>query len=330
MKKLFLGIFILIFATAVFAGGSIFKNKRKERNTNGVESIGMHICGSLKCPPIKIIQGSCKDKENASLHWGVCMCNEGFVSQNNQCVVDRGSSCNQMGSCNAGYFCNFGAENTPNQCEKIASEELEYNGAIYLLNSAASFSNWCRSSEGTNDCQYGYLTYYSAYDWCSMQGARLLNSEELPSDKTEWLSKLHWDGYMSAYWLDNGRIETDGTVMELGDATGFSGAGGVVCIKDGEQESMNTTGEARWLEIADCECDTEKGISLDPSDELCNIQCCKNKHGDNSYYTKGVCAKNIDDLSVVCAARCPDETCPTGDESTPMDDYCWAYYEGLI
>ena len=80
MKKLFLGIFILIFATAVFAGGSIFKNKRKERNTNGVESIGMHICGSLKCPPIKIIQGSCKDKENASLHWGVCMCNEGFVS----------------------------------------------------------------------------------------------------------------------------------------------------------------------------------------------------------------------------------------------------------
>ena len=330
MKKLFLGIFILIFATDVFAGGSIFKSKRKEHNTNGVESIGMHICGSLKCPPIKIIQGSCKDKENASLHWGVCMCNEGFVSQNNQCVVDRGSSCNQVDSCNAGYFCNFGAANTPNQCEKIASEKLEYNGAIYLINSADSFSNWCRSSEGTKDCQYGYLTYSSAYDWCSMQGARLLKKEELPSDKTEWLSKLHWDGYMSAYWLYDGRIASDGTVMELGDATGFSGAGGVVCIKDGEQESMNTTGEARWLEIADCECDEEKGISTDSSDDLCNIQCCKNKYGDTSYYTKGVCAKNIDDSSVVCAARCPDETCPTGDESTPMDDYCWAYYEGLM
>ena len=35
MKKLFLGIFILIFATAVFAGGSIFKSKRKERNNHG-------------------------------------------------------------------------------------------------------------------------------------------------------------------------------------------------------------------------------------------------------------------------------------------------------
>ena len=37
---------------------------------DGVESIGMHICGSLKCPPIKIIQGFCKDKENAPLITG--------------------------------------------------------------------------------------------------------------------------------------------------------------------------------------------------------------------------------------------------------------------
>ena len=80
-----------------------------------------------------------------------------------------------------------------------------------------------------------------------------------------------------------------------------------------------------WLPIEGCDCDTKKGISKDASDDVCNIQCCIDKYGNNGYAVNKVCCKKDDD-DCICAAN----GCKTGDLATPLDDFCCAKAQGLI
>ena len=79
MKKLALILTILLLGSQGLAGGSIFGgggggHKTRTSNPNGVESIGVHICGSLKCPDVIIRRGDCEGIAHASMKYGVCLC----------------------------------------------------------------------------------------------------------------------------------------------------------------------------------------------------------------------------------------------------------------
>ncbi len=327
MKKIvFLLIVGLFLSSMAYAGGSIFGKKHKESNEDGVYSIRVFICNTLNCPDVVMYPADCEKVPHSTLQYGVCMCDSGYVMKNGQCVVDSSANCNVISSCNTGYFCNFGGEGTPNVCQKIKAETFEYNGVTYYYNKRVDLASWCRSTpENANDCAYGYLTYYGAYDWCSMQGARLLKSEEVPTLAQQWLKKLPWDGNLTAYWLDDGRVLTDGSVVSLGDTTGWEGAGGVVCVKDNTAlSSVSADGTIQWMNIEGCSC-TDNGVSTDTSDEVCNIQCCRNKYGEKGYAVKGRCCPKDDD-DCICAAN----GCKTGGNATPLDDFCCAKAQGLI
>ena len=323
MKKLLFAL--VIFASfSALAGGSIFHHKSHSRNSNGVDSISAYVCGSLKCHDVVIKEGSCDGIEHASMQYGVCMCDEGYKVKDFECVKDDGSECSTVGSCPSEKFCNFGGPKTPNTCQKLRSEEFEYDGIKYYYNNEFDLSSWCRSTEGTNDCSYGYLTYYGAYDWCETQGARLLTSEEVQSLPTQWLSKLPWHSNQTSYWLDDGRLTKEGEVISLGDTTGYKGAGGVVCVKDLTVNSGTEVTENQWIPLQGCDC-TDKGVSSDSSDKLCDIQCCMDRYGKNSYTVNHVCCK-MDDYDCICAAN----GCKTGSKTSPLDDFCCAKAQGLI
>ncbi len=80
---------ILVFcADFSYAGGSIFGGgKHKQANPYGVYSIGIHICSSLECPPIRIVEGLCTG-EHMEKRWGVCICDEGFIAKGSECVIN--------------------------------------------------------------------------------------------------------------------------------------------------------------------------------------------------------------------------------------------------
>ena len=87
MRKIGLTLLCVLIASTAFAGGSIFGgHKHKSVNTNGVYAIGVHICSSLECPPIRIVEGKC-DGENMSKHWGVCVCDKGYMPQGTECIA---------------------------------------------------------------------------------------------------------------------------------------------------------------------------------------------------------------------------------------------------
>ena len=77
-----------LIASSAMAGSSLFGgHKAKTVNTNGVHSIGIHICSSLECPPVRIVEGKC-DKEHMSQHWGVCVCDDGYKAVEDRCILD--------------------------------------------------------------------------------------------------------------------------------------------------------------------------------------------------------------------------------------------------
>ena len=79
------GISLLV-ATSVLAGGSIFKShKTRTYNPDGVSSVGVYVCGSLECPPVRIVEGDCDTIPNATRKFGVCVCNEGYVAYGEKC-----------------------------------------------------------------------------------------------------------------------------------------------------------------------------------------------------------------------------------------------------
>ncbi len=70
---------------SAIAGGSIFGGKKsRSSNPNGVYAVGVHICSSLECPPIRIVSGSCTG-EYMKKRWGVCICDEGYVADGETC-----------------------------------------------------------------------------------------------------------------------------------------------------------------------------------------------------------------------------------------------------
>ena len=86
MRKITLLLLSTILLSSVaYAGGHIFGgHKTKTANPNGVHSIGVHVCGSLECPPVRITQGSCTG-DHMSKHWGVCVCDKGYVASGEHC-----------------------------------------------------------------------------------------------------------------------------------------------------------------------------------------------------------------------------------------------------
>ena len=83
----FVFVTITCIVSTVYADGILFGSGRryKASNPQGVSSINVHMCNSLECPPVRIVEGKC-DKEHMSMHWGVCVCNEGYVEKNGACV----------------------------------------------------------------------------------------------------------------------------------------------------------------------------------------------------------------------------------------------------
>ena len=51
----------MLIVTTAYAGGSIFGGGKHKRayNPYGVNSINVHVCGSLECPPVRIVEGAC-------------------------------------------------------------------------------------------------------------------------------------------------------------------------------------------------------------------------------------------------------------------------------
>ena len=89
-KNTLLFFMVLIFATAVLAGGSIFGgHKHRAKNTDGVHSIGVHICGNLTCPDVVIREGSCEGLEHTTKQYGVCLCEDGYHVTGDKCVADE-------------------------------------------------------------------------------------------------------------------------------------------------------------------------------------------------------------------------------------------------
>ena len=127
MKNLLLLSFIIIFTTSVFAGGSIFgKHRSRTKNPDGIQSIGVHICGTLTCDKVVIRQGSCEGLEHTIMQYGVCLCEEGYHVENDRCVSDNPTGpektcpeyaiCDEQGNvtgCENGYTLNNGV------CEEV-------------------------------------------------------------------------------------------------------------------------------------------------------------------------------------------------------------------
>ena len=79
--------YVLLFSISVSAGSSIFwGHKSHSRNSNGVNSIGVHICGSLTCPDVIFKEGDCTNIPHASMEYGVCTCDDGYFVQGTKCV----------------------------------------------------------------------------------------------------------------------------------------------------------------------------------------------------------------------------------------------------
>lgn len=91
MKKLLFLLSITLVSVGAFAGGSIFGgHKARTSNPNGVSSIGIHICGNLNCPDVIIQTGDCFTVPHATVKYGVCVCDDGYVAQGEKCVSKEG------------------------------------------------------------------------------------------------------------------------------------------------------------------------------------------------------------------------------------------------
>ena len=84
----FLLVTIVMVAFTALAGGSLFGGGKKSKtyNPEGVYAIGVHFCSTLECPPIRIVEGKC-DGEHMQKRWGVCICDEGYVSLGGTCIA---------------------------------------------------------------------------------------------------------------------------------------------------------------------------------------------------------------------------------------------------
>lgn len=153
---LFLGISLI--SLSAYAGGSIFGgHKHKTSNLNGVYSIGLHICSSLECPPVRIVTGKC-DGDHMSKHWGVCVCDEGYEAKGNICVettdVDVGVCDN--GNVYLSYMDDPCATYTP-MAGKDCTSDSDCKGHDPNTGCCDTTLNKCKSWMNTSDYNEDYI-----------------------------------------------------------------------------------------------------------------------------------------------------------------------------
>lgn len=84
MKRIVLLASTIFISTAVFAGHGIFGGHDKTKNTNGVKSIAVELCGTDICPKFRMLEGDC-DTDHTYKRYGVCLCEEGYVPKDGVC-----------------------------------------------------------------------------------------------------------------------------------------------------------------------------------------------------------------------------------------------------
>ncbi len=116
-KQTFILLCGVMVAGSALAGGSIFGGGKKTRNADGVSSVGIQICGSLRCPDVIIKEGDCGNIENATQQYGVCVCKEEYHVVDGKCLgpceenpIDHCTACSPKSGnsicekCEEGYY----------------------------------------------------------------------------------------------------------------------------------------------------------------------------------------------------------------------------------
>lgn len=122
-KIVFLFLSALLIATTAYAGGSILGGrKNKSVNTDGVYAIGVHVCSSLECPPVRIIEGTCGGP-HMTKHWGVCVCDKGYVFKNGSCeTCPEGQYSDGMHACESCPKKTYRAHDDDTECTPCPDE----------------------------------------------------------------------------------------------------------------------------------------------------------------------------------------------------------------
>ena len=179
---LFVGTMAL--TTPTLAGGSIFGGgKHKTSNLAGVYAINVHICNSQECPPVRIIPGQC-DGEHMTKHWGVCVCDEGYVAKNGSCALcPAGEFSDGINDCQPCPEGTFKSEPGESECIPCPTEAIQcsvsgFTCPAYLQKTAtgcqcpnagtvnATQTACCQDNKTWNDTTQSY----SNYDPCTCSG----------------------------------------------------------------------------------------------------------------------------------------------------------------
>lgn len=88
---------------------------------------------------------------------------------------------------------------------------------------------------------------------------------------------------------------------------------------------LNTDIKIEEFDISDCQCN-EYGTSIDPTDEICNSQCCRKMYPEG-YYVDGVCCADKNNDKCLCCAHCPEGKCKTTGDMTPLDSFCSTWFK---
>ena len=143
-----LSMCVFLFATSVFAGGSIFGG-HKTSNPTGVNSIGVHICGNLSCPDVILKKGDCGEIENATMKYGVCVCEDGYKVSGNKCV--KKEACEETEKVEKTYY--LGACCTVPVTDKFCPDE-DVPACEKMDEAACAATNEtdCNTADGTWVC----------------------------------------------------------------------------------------------------------------------------------------------------------------------------------
>ncbi len=174
----------------------------------------------------------------------------GTCNSTGRCVPKNAKSCSSRGSCPSGQFCNYGGTYTPNVCEKVSYDTVKINGKTYFINTEKDLHSWCRGDGGIN-CAWGFLSGYSALDWCSSLGIPIIKRADFKRVIGELKPYLPGKNHSAAYWYDYGSSSSvshhhlhSADTDEWGDGgrmDGYSFAGGVICTcPDGYEVNMST------------------------------------------------------------------------------------------
>ncbi len=168
----FLLVVLVMLAFAAFAGGSIFGGKNsKSDNPDGVYAIGVHFCSTLECPPIRIIEGIC-DGENMQKRWGVCLCDEGYVSRDGVCAAcPKGQYSDGIHECTGCAVGTYKANEGDTECTPCPSDSYCVRGMRYACPEHATctstaFKCWSGYKSTAAACVCAEGKYVNENDAC--------------------------------------------------------------------------------------------------------------------------------------------------------------------